>query len=175
MVQRKSFSYKQFKIALQDEIDFLTTELSKDWKSEIEMMQSRICKTSDFDRLHNINLEMGSLFEMIENANKFRNNFRDFFIDFAKKVGVEELETSSISMEECDEFAFATITTAMNMLNTHNVIKTFPAEVIDFSWLWNDGSVFFQSVIYHSFVEETSRCGGFQVHQTFKVKPSQLS
>lgn len=162
MVQRKSFSYKQFKIALQDEIDFLTTELSKDWKSEIEMMQSRICKTSDFDRLRNINSEMGGLFEMIENANKFRNNFCDFFIDFVKKVGVEELE-SSIPVDECDEHAFAVVITAMDMLNKLDVIKTFPEEVVDFSWLWNDGSVFFQSVIYHSFVDEKSRCRGFQV------------
>ena len=162
MAQRKSFSYKQFKIALQDEIDFLTTELSKDWKSEIEMMQSRICKTSDFNRLRNINSEMEGLFEMIENANKFRNNFCGFFTDFVKKVGVEELE-SSIPLDECDEHAFAVVIAAMDMLNKLDVIKTFPEEVVDFSWLWNDGSVFFQSVIYHSFVEEKSRCRGFQV------------
>lgn len=164
MVQRKSFSYKQFKIALQDEIDFLTTELSKDWKSEIEMMQSRICKLNDFYKLNQATSEMSSLFEMIESATKFRNNFCDFFIDFAKKVGTEELE-SSIPLDECDEYAFAVITTAMNMLNVRDVIKTFPQEVADFSWLWNDGSVFFQSVIYHSFVEEKSRCGGFQVRR----------
>ena len=162
MEQRKSFSYKQFKIELQNEIDFLTTELSKDWKSEIEMMQSRICKTSDFDRLNHINLEMRGLFEMIENANKFRNNFCGFFIDFVKKVGVEELE-SSIPVDECDEHAFSAVTTAMNMLNKFDVIETFPAEVSAFSWLWEDGSVFFQSVIYHSFVNDRRRCGGFQV------------
>ena len=174
MVQRKRFSYEQFKIALHNEIDFLTTEMSKDWKSEIEMMQSRICKISDFDRLSQANSEMSSLFEMIENTNKFRNNFCDFFIDFAKEVGVNTLE-SSIPVDECDEYAFDVITTAMGMLNEFDVIKTFPQEVADFSWLWNDGSTFFQSVIYHSFVEEKSRCRGFQVHQTFKVKQSQLS
>jgi hypothetical protein len=174
MVQRKSFSYKQFKIELQNEVDFLITEMSKDWKLEIRTIQSHICKTSDFDSLNQLNLEMNGLFEMINSGNKFRNNFCNFFSDFVKEIAVYESSYSSVPVDECDEHAFVAVTTAMNMLNKFDVDQ-FPEEVVAFSWLWEDSSTFFQSAIYHSFVEDDSRCGGFQVHQNFKVKQSQLS
>lgn len=162
MVQRRNFSYKQFKIELQNEVDFLITEMNKDWKRDIESLQKRMGQTSDFDSLNQLNLEMNGLFEMLNDGNKFRNNFCNFFYDFVKKVAVDELK-SSVPVDECDENAFVAVTIAMNMLDKLDVIKTFPEEVAAFNWLWEDGSTFFQSAVYHSFVEEKSRCKGFKV------------
>jgi len=169
MVQRKSFSYKQFKTELQKEIHFTITEMSKDWESEIQIIQQRICNidSDNFYKLHKLrqaNLELNSLFGMIDDGKKFQDQFCSFFEGIVKDVAKKDFELESDNLEgfnDASGILFYVVMSAIVKLG--ETTTELPKTISAMDFLWDEDSTLFQSVIHHSFVEETSRCKGFQV------------